>query len=415
MYLQKLFLERGGFNLKMKKVRGVVMLLYCLIFMTSIAYSASGDGSSPTTAIKINNTSVLQFPKGSDSGPLVNVGIMVKRYYSLSLNSTSAGDYTSVFKQGAKDEWFIPISQATGSFYEFNVSNSSVNGVLFSKVGSQLIYKIEVKQVYRLPDGRDVLSGSKSSFIEIEPDTGIIRVKYVDENNNTIADTEEITKPIGTHTIHSKSIPGYTLDDNSSKQVTLTTKGQTVEVVFKYRLNVSLSEFYMIYTADISWKNIYYTSKNSFKSVRYGIADMPINNIKSGYNVYYIIKSKGLKADDNIITEISYTTPDGKTIKGLIADIHSTRKFRPLSEAEKLKYKLTDITTGSNELLWILDYTLPIEAPTGTIVNFKIKGYKKGDSSNNGFDFNIKYNKNPLNVIKTKGNIRQDMGTGNSH
>lgn len=235
---------------------------------------------------------------------------------------------------------------------------------------------------------------------------------YVDETIDTIKFTG--------YDINGK-VYNYTDNNPDGTQTTYKHKEGLVyidenpQILTVKALGIFLDEFNMIYTADIGWKDTYYSSGNVFKSVRHGLDKMPVNNIKSGYNVYYIIRSKGLNADDNILTEIFYTTLAGKPIKGLIANLHSTRKFRPLSEAEKVKYKLTDITTGSNEILWILDYTLPIEAPTGTIVDFKIKGHKKGYSPSSGFDFNDKYKKTPLNVIRTKGNIREDIGTGNSH
>ncbi|HHY71817.1 MAG TPA: hypothetical protein GX497_01015 [Bacillus bacterium] len=69
----------------------------------------------------------------------------------------------------------------------------------------------------------------------IVPDTATIQVNHLDIDTNNVLDREIMTKELGTHTVNSKNIPGYTLVDAPSKQVSLTSKNQEVVVDFKYR------------------------------------------------------------------------------------------------------------------------------------------------------------------------------------
>ncbi|HHY71932.1 MAG TPA: leucine-rich repeat protein, partial [Bacillus bacterium] len=71
----------------------------------------------------------------------------------------------------------------------------------------------------------------------VVPDTAIIQVNHLDIDTNHVLDSESMTKELGTYIVNSKNIPGYTLVDASSKQVTLTTKNQKMIVDFKYRQN----------------------------------------------------------------------------------------------------------------------------------------------------------------------------------
>ncbi|MFU1797893.1 Ig-like domain-containing protein, partial [Paenibacillus azoreducens] len=72
---------------------------------------------------------------------------------------------------------------------------------------------------------------------ETIPATATIIVKHVDVDTKAELETETLTKELGTYTINAKTIAGYTLADDASKEVTLTTKDEVATVEFNYKKN----------------------------------------------------------------------------------------------------------------------------------------------------------------------------------
>ncbi len=72
---------------------------------------------------------------------------------------------------------------------------------------------------------------------QVEPDTATIIVNNIDIDTKEVLDTETLIKELGTHTVNPKEIEGYTLADETSKEVILTTKGEEVTVKFEYKKN----------------------------------------------------------------------------------------------------------------------------------------------------------------------------------
>ncbi|HHY72161.1 MAG TPA: leucine-rich repeat protein, partial [Bacillus bacterium] len=72
---------------------------------------------------------------------------------------------------------------------------------------------------------------------EIIPDTATIIVKHVDADTKAELERETFVEELGTHTVNAKEIAGYTLADEASKQVSLTTKDEEVTVEFNYKKN----------------------------------------------------------------------------------------------------------------------------------------------------------------------------------
>lgn len=67
---------------------------------------------------------------------------------------------------------------------------------------------------------------------------GTITVKYVDEDNNPIADNTVMNDlDIKDYTVSAKTIDGYSVDGDSSKTITLTKDNNSTTVIFKYTHN----------------------------------------------------------------------------------------------------------------------------------------------------------------------------------
>ncbi|GIP30817.1 leucine-rich repeat protein [Paenibacillus sp. J2TS4] len=66
------------------------------------------------------------------------------------------------------------------------------------------------------------------------PATATIQIHHIDVNTNDVLETETLTKELGTYKVNSKEIPGYTLADDASKEITLTIKDEVVTVEFNY-------------------------------------------------------------------------------------------------------------------------------------------------------------------------------------
>lgn len=108
---------------------------------------------------------------------------------------------------------------------------------------------------YELNDANSkdiILDNSKlSGTIEFHyiKSIGNITVKYQDENNVDI-DTPKVSNSLalGTYTENYKEIPGYELDDDSSKSVTLTNADKNQTIIFKYKaikgtLNIKYQDY----------------------------------------------------------------------------------------------------------------------------------------------------------------------------
>jgi len=191
------------------------------------------------------------------------------------------------------------------------------------------------------------------------------------------------------------------------RQLTVTTIGMKVE------------DLRMIFTGDISWYDYYFDSNNNFKDgTNIYINTMPVNNIKAGYNVYYMLKSKGLENPDDIVEYVDVDISYNNAISDL-KPMHQYKRFiniNTLSKAREYQLEGEFNSLDSNEQLWVLEYTTPINAPSGTRVYFNITAYKDSAAYNlNENTTSSDWGGNIGNVLLLQGNIREDIGSSVSH
>lgn len=180
-------------------------------------------------------------------------------------------------------------------------------------------------------------------------------------------------------------------------------------------IGLKLEELKMIFTGDISWKDYYFDTNNNFKPGRHIITNnMPTDNIKAGYNVYYMLKSKGLNnPGDYVEVNISYN----KAIPDL-KQMHKYQRFiriNTLNQAREYHLQNEFNNLASNEQLWVLIFTTPINAPSGTRVYFDISAYKDSISYNYNEHSASEWGGSIGNVLLLQGNIREDIGSSVSH
>lgn len=186
------------------------------------------------------------------------LGILVSRKTPTTDNSLSAATYTKTYTHtDGKSEWFIPKSEAFNGEYALPYNEAvEYHKRLFSLVGTNYIYKLDVKHVYRLPDGRDIVGDTQSLYyvLDVIAPTGTLTQNpdTFTKGNVTITATgtdigvsgfQRIQKPDGTYvgatnTTYVVSANGtytFTFEDRagnkSSKQITISNIDKAVPTV----------------------------------------------------------------------------------------------------------------------------------------------------------------------------------------
>lgn len=195
---------------------------------------------------------------------------------------------------------------------------------------------------------------------------------------------------------------------------------------------IQLYDLMIIFNQDVNWKNYYFDSHNNFKSnTEIKTMKMPANKgfsvsnapegIKSGYNVHFFVTSKGLLgSNDYVVLDKAIFKKNNATI----GTQEVSKKWTRITDSNKNSFGFSPYilqminNIKSNEQLWYIKYTIPLNLEKQTEIIFDIDAYKNGV---NKYNYNTKtpdtYRSGieKGDVIYIIGNLNEDNRAKTSH
>ena len=171
---------------KFSLILSIIAIILMAICTSTLSF-ASGQSATNTGMLKVGRKIVspipqkASFPEWNDSANPY-LGVIVERYQPTTANSNNDADYTVKTVVNGVNQWFIPVTQAVGTNFEFKWDTVATrNAVLGDKTtldaagvtnnnltAGNSKYKFVVYHVFKLASGKTVQSGQKFIYYTID-------------------------------------------------------------------------------------------------------------------------------------------------------------------------------------------------------------------------------------------------------